>query len=210
MPTEPWRQLFCKARAILADQNISLNDWTFGGGTALALFLHHRVSIDVDIFLSDAQLLTLLTPRLNNNVAGGVSDYTEGSSFLKLKYPEGEVDFIIAPFLTRHPWVLMELEGEKARVETPEEIIIKKLFYRAETLRARDVVDTAAVFTARRENLLEAAPVLVPRLAALQRRWAKLQLVFLTEARTLQVKEGLIEKSPALLAAFLDELSKRL
>ncbi|MEW6173739.1 MAG: nucleotidyl transferase AbiEii/AbiGii toxin family protein [Bacillota bacterium] len=31
--------------------------YTFGGGTALALFLEHRESADVDIFLTDAQFV---------------------------------------------------------------------------------------------------------------------------------------------------------
>ncbi|CEP68712.1 Protein of unknown function DUF1814 [Moorella glycerini] len=210
MPIEPWRGLFRTALAILAGQNITTDTWTFGGGTALALFLRHRESRDVDIFLSDAQLLSLLTPRLNEDVAEGVSDYTEGSSFLKLKYPEGEIDFIIAPFLTRNPWIIMEVEGVRVRVETPEEIIIKKLFYRAETLRARDIVDTAAVFAARKEYLLAAAAVLASRLEALQRRWERLQPAFLPEARFLRAKEGLVEKTPALFMAFLSELQSRI
>ncbi|MEW8959653.1 nucleotidyl transferase AbiEii/AbiGii toxin family protein [Neomoorella humiferrea] len=210
MQTEPWRGLFRTALAILADRNITTDAWTFGGGTALALFLRHRESRDVDIFLSDAQLLNLLTPRLNEDVAEGVSDYTEGSSFLKLKYTEGEIDFILAPFLTRNPWILMEVDGVTVRVETPEEIIIKKLFYRSETLRARDIVDTAAVFAARKEYLLAAATVLGSRLEALQRRWERLQPAFLAEARLLQVKEGLVEKTPALFTAFLYELQSRI
>ncbi|BCV22759.1 nucleotidyl transferase AbiEii/AbiGii toxin family protein [Moorella sp. Hama-1] len=204
MPVEPWRELFRIALKMLAGRNITPDEWTFGGGTALALFLHHRESRDIDIFLSDAQLLTLLTPRLNKEVAAEVSDYSEGSSFLKLKYPEGEIDFILAPFLTPHPWTLKDLEGEKVRVETPEEIVVKKLFYRAETVRARDVVDTAAVFQARREDLLAAATVLAPRLTALQRRWERLQPAFSTEVEQLQVRTGgLAEKAPALFAAFL-------
>lgn len=206
MPIEPWRQLLRTALTILAGRSITPDDWTFGGGTALALFLHHRESRDIDIFLSDAQLLSLLTPRLNEEVAGGVSDYTEGSSFLKLKYPEGEVDFILAPFLTRNPWTLIELEGLKVRVETPEEIIIKKLFYRAETLRARDVVDTAAVFAIRKKYLLASAMVLGPRLVAIRRRWERLQPAFFQEARLLRVKEELLDNTPALFTAFLDEL----
>lgn len=35
--------------------------------------------------------------------------------------------------------------GQSVRVETPTEIVLKKLFYRTELLKVRDVVDVAAV-----------------------------------------------------------------
>lgn len=206
MPGEPWRALLRKTLGFLDAQRISTTDWTFGGGTALALFLHHRESVDIDIFFTDAQILTFLTPRLNPSVAANVSDYTEGSSFLKLKLPGGEIDFIVAPLLTPDPWVLMELEGIKVRVESPEEIIVKKLFYRAETLRARDVIDTAAVFASRKDNLMAVAPIISSRQAALKRRWERLKPAFAREARHLRARPELIERAPALFSEFLQKM----
>lgn len=92
-----WDELLKRALRILDVPGIPESDWSFGGGTALALYFQHRESKDVDIFLTDAQYLMLLTPRLNRIVSRMTSDYAEGSSFLKLRFPEGEVDFIIAP-----------------------------------------------------------------------------------------------------------------
>ncbi len=203
MPNELWRQLFVKAVQMLEAAGIPRDEWTFGGGTALALFLQHRESMDIDIFLHNAQLLSLLTPRVNPNISEA-TDYTESSNFLKLKYPAGEIDFILAPFLTSNPWTLMNLEGEAVRVETPEEIVIKKLFYRAETLRGRDVIDTAAVYVARKEQFLSEAVVLTSRLKALKRSWERLKPVFLVEVQALRANKELVKTAPILFESFLE------
>jgi hypothetical protein len=39
--------------------------WTFGGGTALAIDLGHRISYDVDIFLDSAAVTKRLVPVTN-------------------------------------------------------------------------------------------------------------------------------------------------
>jgi hypothetical protein len=39
--------------------------WTFGGGTALARILGHRISYDVDIFLDSSTVLKNLAPNIN-------------------------------------------------------------------------------------------------------------------------------------------------
>lgn len=70
-----WKDLLRTAARILDRAGIVPEEWSFGGGTALALRLNHRVSNDVDIFLNDAQLLLLVTPRLNGDVAAVVRDY---------------------------------------------------------------------------------------------------------------------------------------
>jgi len=118
--------------------------------------------LDIDIFLHDVNYITMLSPRLNRNLSG-ISDYVESSNFLKLRYPEGEIDFIIAPFLTSNPYQVKCIDGNKIRIETPEEIVLKKLFYRAEMLKSRDVFDTAVVFAENRENLLSELKILKSR-----------------------------------------------
>ncbi|NPV30410.1 MAG: nucleotidyl transferase AbiEii/AbiGii toxin family protein [Firmicutes bacterium] len=202
-----WKKLFKKAVRLLDASGIPRSEWSFGGGTALALHLHHRESRDVDIFFTDAQLLTFLTPRLNRAAAEIVRDYVEGSSFLKLKLAEGEIDFIVAPNLTRRPRRESEVEGESVYIETPEEIVVKKLFYRAETLKTRDVLDVAAAYKRRREDLLREAFPLTARAEALERRWEKLKKVYPTEAAGLLLLEPeLLSEAPELLESFLKEL----
>jgi hypothetical protein len=48
------------ACSLLRQANIVVDNWTLGGGTAMMLQIGHRESDDVDIFLSDPQLLGLL------------------------------------------------------------------------------------------------------------------------------------------------------
>jgi len=62
-----------------------------------------------------------------------------------LSFPEGLVDLIVAPHLTQDYFVAEIICGRSVRVETPTEIVLKKLFYRTELLKVRDVVDVAAV-----------------------------------------------------------------
>jgi len=70
--------------------------WSFGGGTVLALRHGHRFSKDIDIFVPDPQYLGYLSPRLSDVAASDDPDYEEGAEFLKLRYREGEIDFVVA------------------------------------------------------------------------------------------------------------------
>ena len=206
-----WDKLFKNALRILDDSGLSEKEWTLGGGTALALRFQHRESRAVDIFLSDAQYITLLTPRLNRTAAGMTDDYTEGSHFLKLRFPEGEVDFIIAPWLTQNPYEKMEVGTRVIQIETPEEIVVKKIFYRAEALKVRDVIDIAAVYAKRSEHLLNQAPIVVSRYEDLRNRWAKLQGIYFKEVEGLKILDfELAKKAPVLFQSFLHELGKRM
>jgi len=59
-----WEKLFERA-LILIDSvsaaGVTLNDWSFGGGTVLMRRHRHRVSKDIDIFLPDPQYLGYAT-----------------------------------------------------------------------------------------------------------------------------------------------------
>ena len=96
---EAWEPLFDRALAALESLSPALPapDWTMGGGTVLMFRYRHRLSHDVDIFLTDAQYLTALSPRLNDAVADLTERYREDSQHVKLIFPElGEVDFVVA------------------------------------------------------------------------------------------------------------------
>ncbi|MEY9101504.1 hypothetical protein ABIA24_004477 [Sinorhizobium fredii] len=61
-----WGDLFDQAGRIIDQANSELtliDNWTFGGGTALMLQIDHRESFDVDIFLDDPQVLPYLNPK---------------------------------------------------------------------------------------------------------------------------------------------------
>lgn len=115
---DSWEYLFDRAMEALdsLDRTVFPRlQWTFGGGTALMLRYHHRVSKDIDIFVDGPQWLSALSPRLNDATDAFSRDYVEDTTFLKLALPEGEIDFIAAPLLTRPGAISMEIRGRHGR-----------------------------------------------------------------------------------------------
>ena len=142
-----WESLFKRALAVLdnAFKAGMPDDWSFGGGTVLMLKYNHRFSKDVDIFVPDLQCLGFLSPRLNDEAEVGTASYDEQTNSLKLYYNEGEVDFVVATPLTSAPFEKQEIVGRLVNVETPLEIVAKKLNFRAADFKARDLFDLALV-----------------------------------------------------------------
>ena len=113
--------------------------------------MHHRVSKDIDLFLHDAQWLARLTPRLNDRVAEMVRDYSEQANSIKLVLAQGDIDFVVAGSVTGvAPEETLDFRGREILLEATEEILAKKLFYRAACprstykLAARRVPDLVA------------------------------------------------------------------
>lgn len=110
-----------------------------GGGTRLMLAMEHRMSDDIDLFIRDPQWLGFITPRLNDRFEHLISAYDEGATSLKLRFPEGEIDFIVG----------MSLLGKAEErindcafaLEPVSEVLAKKLFYRGWALTPRDLFD---------------------------------------------------------------------
>lgn len=175
---ETWERLFERAMACLdsiPQAQVSLPRWTFGGGTALRLQLQHRDSHDIDIFLEGPQWLSVLSPRLNDIVETLCQDYEENAQFVKLVMPEGEVDFIAAPFLTSPGALPRQTAGRTVLVETPAEIVAKKLFFRGGQLRPRDVIDVAVAWRSDRAGLLGSVDAWATRLDEISQRLSTLR-----------------------------------
>ena len=172
---DTWKKLLEKGIDVLNSVGISPAKWSFGGGTALYAFWKcPRVSKDVDIFITDAQLLTYLSPRLND-IADSLcaGNYVEQSNFVKLILEEGSIDFIVAPRLTEKPVVKQVVEpfGE-IQVDTPWEVIAKKFFYRADYFTVRDAIDLLSVIELYRSQIPDDFwHLLKKRAASLTKRW---------------------------------------
>jgi hypothetical protein len=152
----PWRQLLHRTvdgLARLRSAGQFAPDWVLGGGTALMIHAGHRISKDIDAFIDDPQYLASLSPRLAGDGIWACKAYEESANHLRLVFPEGEVDFIVAAKTT-------DLENEfrtidvseiaagvahTIEVEHPVETAIKKLTYRGSMLKVRDVLDIAVV-----------------------------------------------------------------
>lgn len=109
------------------------------------LRLYHRYSKDIDLFVPDPQYLGHVSPRLTDAAEALTTEYQEAAEFTKLLLPEGEIDFVVGTPLTDVPWELSEYLDRTIRVETCAEIIAKKMHFRGQFAKARDLFDLCAV-----------------------------------------------------------------
>jgi hypothetical protein len=145
-------------RQVNSEQTI-IDRWTLGGGTAMMLQIDHRESQDIDIFLSDPQLLPFLDPQKHDfQFEIWPADYEgDGSSFQKLVFRDvGEIDFIVGHAMTASPTMQTTIEGEVTLLETIPEIVAKKIYYRGSSIRPRDIFDIAAACEQHADSVIDA------------------------------------------------------
>ena len=158
-----WETLFKRALVLIDSvqkAGITLSDWSFGGGTVLMRRYRHRFSKDVDIFIPSPQYLNYLSPHLNDVTEEMTGDYTLQAEFLKLRFPEGEIDFVVSEPLTESALSAETILGREVMVESSVEIIAKKVWYRGDRFKARDILDLALVAEKEPGALKSIAPIL--------------------------------------------------
>ena len=161
-----WETLFKRALVLIDSvqkAGITLSDWSFGGGTVLMRRYRHRFSKDIDIFIPSPQYLNYLSPHLNDVTEEMTGDYTLQAEFLKLRLPEGEIDFVVSEPLTESALSAETILGREVMVESSVEIVAKKVWYRGDRFKARDILDLALVAEKEPEALRAIAPVLRDR-----------------------------------------------
>ncbi len=122
----------------------------------MMLRIGHRESHDVDIFLSDPQLLSFLDPQKRDfQFEIRPADYQgDGASFQKIAFKDvGEIDFIVGH---ASPTTQAAVEGEATLLETIPEIIAKKIYYRGSSIKPRDILDIAAAGEQHADSVIEA------------------------------------------------------
>jgi hypothetical protein len=179
-----WQTLLDRAVAGLngsAAFGAPVPDWVVGGGTAIMLWLDHRSSKDIDIFLTDPQYLTYLSPRLAGETLWDGADYDEASHYLKLRYAEGEIDFIVALPITEIPAVEKRIGGNpgvpeySVMLEHPVETAMKKLRYRGSEMKVRDAFDIAVVDYVHPELLRQSLPLAARNRQGIKDRLARMK-----------------------------------
>lgn len=147
-PAGVWQSLLTQAFSLIdavAKDGVELPRWSLGGGTVLMFHYTHRLSKDIDIFVPDPQFLGYINPRLGGKGEEITQQYTDGSEYLKLYLPEGEIDFVASSPLTSTPFESHEVLGREVLLETPVEIVAKKLWHRGDRVTPRDLLDLAVV-----------------------------------------------------------------
>ena len=123
--------------------------------------------------MTNPQFVGSFSPRLNDRAEDGSRGYDEQSQYVKIYYPEGEVDFVASPVLTTTPYETREILGRTVKVETPLEIVAKKIRYRAVDFKARDIYDLALVLERHPEYTTELVTFLAAQSAPLRDRIEK-------------------------------------
>lgn len=145
------KELFNITCQILNDYGIE--EWSLGGGTALSvLYYQHRMSYDIDVFSEDFSAIQILIDNKeeiasNLNISlMQVESSTMGITFILDTEENGlKLDFVYSPALSSEPYTTKDVFGyTNVKVQTPLEIIAKKLKYR-EKATIRDFVDYAIV-----------------------------------------------------------------
>lgn len=159
-----WEILFSQALKAIDEITKHGRDdpfWTFGGGTVLMLRYAHRLSKDIDIFVPDPQSLGFITPRLSSVVESMTTDYVETALYVKLYFPEGEIDFVAAPNLTAPGFTIETILGRQVKVETSVEIIAKKMWHRGNHITGRDIFDFALIAEHEPDALMAASKFMI-------------------------------------------------
>ena len=130
-----------------------------GGGSMLLRRYRHRRSRDIDLFVTDAQLVRWCSPRFNEAAADLFPDYGEEAAAVKLVTGMQEIDIIAAaPIILDGAVEEARLGGRNVLVELPREIVAKKVVYRGRNFQTRDVFDLACVASAEPEEIAAVLP----------------------------------------------------
>lgn len=133
----------------------------FGGGTALAIYyFQHRLSFDIDLFVTDVQVLNYLSPKHwieeTNNFNN--SKYIDLSNHIRVleKKNNIKVDVLVTQDASSD-YLLddsRDIFSSNIYVESIEDIIAKKIVYRRNDNLTRDIIDIA-ISIKHADNILE-------------------------------------------------------
>lgn len=126
----------------------------------------HRKSKDIDIFFPDPQFLGYVNPRLGGPAEDITSEYTDAAECVKLFLPQGEIDFVAASTLTVNPFEEHVVLGRRIILETPVEIVAKKIWHRGNRATPRDLLDLALVIDKHYGGILDNREVFAKNIEA--------------------------------------------
>ncbi len=195
-----WRLLLSRTIVGLEQlerQGHAVPEWILGGGTALMLHAGHRLSRDIDAFIDDPQYLGIMSPRVTD--VWRCRSWDDAAHYLKLRFAEGEIDFIVSPPLSGLTATLHEVDltdlpaGRKVaiRIEHPAEIALKKMHYRPTMLKPRDIFDIAVAASIDRPALVGNLKEVSDKKGALRHRLNGIDGKFLQdELAELDIRDG--------------------
>lgn len=122
----------------------------FGGGTALAMYyFQHRLSYDIDLFVTDPQIMSYLSPKhwFEETNEFNTDKYIDLNNHIRVLYRKNniKVDVLIAQDFIGEPLIdsTKDIFSCDLYVESIEDIIAKKIVYRRKENLTRDIIDIA-------------------------------------------------------------------
>lgn len=127
--------------------NNDLSFMRFGGGTALAIYhFQHRKSFDIDLFVTDPQILGYLSPKhwLEDSHLFNTAKYIDLANHIRLLTKENiKIDILVSQDFISHAIIddSKVFFSENIYVESLEDILAKKIVYRKDQNKSRDIID---------------------------------------------------------------------
>ncbi len=122
----------------------------FGGGTALAIYyFQHRLSFDIDLFVTDVQILNYLSPKhwIEETSLFNGDKYIDLSNHIRVLYRQNNIKLDVLVSQDNDDKYLVddskELFDDVIYIESIESIISKKIVYRRNDNLTRDIIDIA-------------------------------------------------------------------
>ena len=145
-----------EATLLLLEENNLSEVSTLGGGTALASYYwNHRYSTDIDIFIYDEEDKKHLLKESNWSEKVKTSMKSIGYNGNFRNHPiyseiiideDCKIQVFDVVKKSHNPYQEVNLWGHKLLIDTVEEIIAKKIYYRANKGNSRDLFDIAIAF----------------------------------------------------------------
>ncbi|WP_455756606.1 nucleotidyl transferase AbiEii/AbiGii toxin family protein [Sulfurimonas sp.] len=122
----------------------------FGGGTALAIYyFQHRLSFDIDLFVTDVQVLNYLSPKhwIDETNKFNTSKYIDLSNHIRVLEKKNNIKVDVLVSQSASSDYLLDnskyIFCSDVYVESIEDIIAKKIVYRRNDNLTRDIIDIA-------------------------------------------------------------------
>ena len=133
----------------------------FGGGTALAIYyFRHRRSFDIDLFVTDPQVMSYLSPKLwiDDSKYFKTSEYIDQPNHIRVLAKNGiKIDILVSGDFIDKPYIdeSKTLFAQTIFVESIEDILAKKIRYRRNDNKTRDIIDLGVAITKNAGTLKE-------------------------------------------------------
>lgn len=210
------RKMLKATISLLEDFNVK-DISALGGGTALAVYWNHRFSTDIDVFIfgKDCYVSEMKPKNWSSKTTqlfekiGFVGDFKINPFYTEFAITKEEKVqlFDVKSFTGNNHFKQESIWGINFNIESIEEIIAKKIFYRCEEFNARDIFDISIAINKNPlilKTLLEGNSKFKKKFELFE---SKLELLLSSEEQIADYKKEIAEMTPNYQYQFLQDSS---